>query len=1156
MEKATGKRGTQGEIIAQSILQILQRISKREDLLKLFREVLGFNPPRISSYPTDLGENINSAEIIAEFGQTKVFYINFVVNFDGSFASERKIRNLERQTILKLDVAYRRDNVFVFSDADGCYWDFVYPASYGRRLLLKRFSIRPDNRGKLRTPSIQLAKLKVQTGDESKISRKLEECFSVEAVSEQFYKHYQMVFNTVKKELLKQFSDEEKVHRFVHQLFNRLMFLYFVQRRGVFNKDKNFLATFWNAYRDNYEGRDEFYDKWLKVLFFKVLNRKFSPKKEFKISKDLDFNSIFSQVPYLNGGLFRKDPQIDDLNIKIPDKLFVRIFEFLESYNFTARESTPLDEDLEIDPEMLGNVYETMVNVSEKAEDERHKLGIYYTQRTEIDFMLRRSLVEFLYNKTKIDKFLLYQFVFPEMEEEKIPQFNREDAIRLYDILDKIIIVDPACGSGHYLVVAVQILYDLKKTLWIQMGNSEESFKPFDEKKKIIENSIFGVDVKKWATEIAKLRLWLDLLVSVEDEHLMSGGEALLPNLSFKIRVGDSLVQQIGGTFFKVKEFAKIPSSLYALKNQLIDAKRGYFREENFDEDIVKSREIEFFKALIDEKIKELELEIKKLESSFQKNNSEQLTLIPVSESKTKNINVETSKKNKEKIKKLKDEINRLNEEKNNIKRKSEYAFWSIEFSDILLGQEGEGGFDIVIANPPYVRHELICDPRNPKDKKLAKIYKENLLKQIRLDWNDDKGNLIRLDESSDLYVYFYLKGLQLLNPDGVMCYISSNSWLYVKFGAKLQEILLRRVPIIAIYDNEMMRSFKQANINTIIALLGAPKKSDWDGNLKENKVKFVMFKKPFEEVCYSEILWQIDDAKEEIIQNENFRLVQKRQYDLYIEGVEESGTIGGEIGKYQGHYIGNKWGGKYLRAPKIYFKILEKGKDKLVRLTKLGKIEGYIHGFNVGNKYPKTFFISSISEVKQIYLDKNTPGVYLFGVKKSGNSRDVADILYPRMFGDRYLVLINFGNVLGQKFYKIILKEKKDKIRIGLFLNSTLSMLQNEVLLYTAWGSGAISINSDHLYEIYVLPQLNFNEEDYKNFIKRPIHSIFTELGFDPQKPIREQEPNPLPDRKALDDIVFDALGLTEEERKEVYWAVAELVQKRLKKSKSVKSR
>lgn len=248
--------------------------------------------------------------------------------------------------------------------------------------------------------------------------------------------------------------------------------------------------------------------------------------------------------------------------------------------------------------------------------------------------------------------------------------------------------------------------------------------------------------------------------------------------------------------------------------------------------------------------------------------------------------------------------------------------------------------------------------------------------------------------------------------------------------------------------------------------------------------------------------------------------------------------------------YIGYKWGGKCLRAPEIYFKILDKEKDKLVRLDKIANISGYIHGFNVGSKFPKVKFVDNISKLKRIYIDENSHGVIEYGVKKYKNSRLLGDYLYLRMFGDRFLVIVNCGKVFGQKFYKIILKNKKDndvKINIGLLLNSTFYILQNKVLLYSTWGLGAISINSDHLFNILVLEDFRIDNHNFLCFLKREIKSIFSKLGLDPNRSIREQQPNPLPDRKKLDDIVFDAIELTEDERKDVYWAVAKLVQNRL---------
>lgn len=1188
------------------IQNILRRLNNRGDLLVLFREILGFKSPTISTIPFGVGkENIKRAEIIAELGSVKIFYINLLLSFDETFQSERDIRKIERLVLTKIPIGVRRQNLFIFSDDAMKYWDFVYPAEYGPRLVLKRFTIRPDNRDKLRTPSIQFTNLVVKLEDEDKIYKKLEETFSIEAVSERFFEDYEEAFDSVKKALLKQSSEYERVHRFVHQLLNRLMFLYFVQRRGVFNGDKNFLATFWNTYRNNFEGKDKFYDKWLKVLFFEALNNEFRVSRDyFKISEKIDFNSVLRFAPYLNGGLFREDPEIDYLDIKLTDDFFVKIFDFLESYNFTARENTPLDEDLEIDPEMLGNIYEAMVNVTEiTSKDERHKAGIFYTPRTEIEFMLRRSIVEFLFNKTKIDKLQLYQFVFPEIDEQKIPKFTREDAEKLYNTLDTVTIVDPACGSGHYLVIAVQILFDLKKEIWFQLGNSEESFKVFEEKLKIVENSIFGVDIKKWAVEIAKLRLWLDLMVGTEDEQLQPGGEALLPNLSFKIRVGDSLVQEIGGIFFRAKEIKGIPRSLIALKNQLIDTKKAYFHgEKGITEPIVKSKEIQFFGALLDEKINELRGEIHQLEAPLHEAFKKQLQLIAHGKKDTKQLKLELSQKEKERVNFLREQIAHLQEEKQKLSMRSEFAFWPIEFAEVLTGRNSEGGFDIVIANPPYVRQELISDPSRPENKIAAKKYKENLLKQIRLDWNDEDGSLIKISQRADLYVYFYLKGLQLLNPDGVMCYISSNSWLDVGFGAGLQEVLLRRVLILAIYDNQAKRSFKHADVNTIIVLLKAPELKDWESAVKSNKVKFTMFKKPFEEVTFTEILWKIESAGEERKITEEFRLVQKNQWDLYVEGLKEEEEQK-RLTKELGAYVGNKWGGKYLRAPDIFYTMLEKGKGKLLRLGDIAKVRfGIKTGaneffyldeeaqkkWNIEKEFLKPIIkgpreCSSItinpeqlkfkiflchkskSELKNTaalkyieYGEKNkidkTPSVQGRNRWYDIQEPEISDYLWIMTYRERFFVLVNGVVLADARFYDIYSKVK-DKIKLGLVLNSTLALFYTELMSRTyGGGGGPVDVKVYEVENMIVLDS-NLIADKLKSskILRREVNTIFTECGFDETRSIREQNPKPLPDRAELDEIIFDELRLTKEERKEVYWAVAELVQNRLKKAKSL---
>jgi len=406
------------------------------------------------------------------------------------------------------------------------------------------------------------------------------------------------------------------------------------------------------------------------------------------------------------------------------------------------------------------------------------------------------------------------------------------------------------------------------------------------------------------------------------------------------------------------------------------------------------------------------------------------------------------------------------------------------------------------------------------------------------------------------------------------------------------------------------------------------------------------MFKKPFEEIMYSEIFIDLEknyDLKEfqegKRRENEIYRLHIVNQKDLWEFGRD----------KKTGEYGGNKWGGKYLRAPEIYWKILEKGKNKLV---KLGDIAGVRFGIKTGaNEFfyvedvtDKIDFLQiksriqnlgdfdSLEEIKKARLRivRNTKtgdywlieeeflneiliplgeiceiitGIITGNNKKYYKKRESllnekeyslvfktptehkkiilktedakwfiknknlpfklksAPILWVDIRREKHIVYWNKDSLFFEHTF-IGLKQKNHNIdvkNIILILNSTLSCFLFEVLGRVSI-SGPIRMLGD---EIISFPVINLkifskllNEIDTSfldTFLNREIKSIFVELGFDPQKPIREQEPNPLPDRKALDDIVFDALGLTEEERKEVYWAVAELVQNRLKKAKSV---
>lgn len=192
--------------------------------------------------------------------------------------------------------------------------------------------------------------------------------------------------------------------------------------------------------------------------------------------------------------------------------------------------------------------------------------------------------------------------------------------------------------------------------------------------------------------------------------------------------------------------------------------------------------------------------------------------------------------------------------------------------------------------------------------------------------------------------MYFYYQSLSLLKPGDIFCFINSNSWLDVGYGAGLQEFLLKNMQPIAIIDNIAKSSFKQADVNTVIVFIKRPEQKPEDYTLR-----FIAFKKPFEELINTSNLLAIEQATTLVFDNPDYRIYPKTKTELLSEGVEfpEEGT---EL--HLAHsleslpYIGNKWGGKYLRAPETYFKILEKGKDKLVRLGDIAEVR---RGFTTG---------------------------------------------------------------------------------------------------------------------------------------------------------------------------------------------------------------
>ena len=1092
--------------------------------------------------------------------------------------------------------------IVIFYDKDDNFrFSLIYPKAIGNRRQwsnFRRFTYFVSREWTNKT-FLQRIGGKDNDGGFSSLD-KIKEAFSLSAVTDIFYKDFFVEYNKLVEAVKKRnkILDQEKVRNFVLLFTVRTIFLGFIQKKGWIGNDEKFIQNLLKEYQKKCVNKDLFYKKWLMPLFFQALN---SPPGRKVSYGDNDFSEEteknMQMAPYLNGGLFKEKPDYDDQDYFLPDKEIKDFFDFLFSHNFTIEENSYEDEDLQLNPEFLGIIFERLVNKAD---------GAVYTPRTEVDLMCRLSLVKWLQKNigSPIAKANLYELFFREGEKEKDQKrgsFSERETKEIVGLLENLTVCDPAVGSGAFLVGMMQVLDEIEHDLKSRI--SVQDIDAFERKKRIIAQSLYGVEVKEWAVWICQLRLWLSLFIEAPDS-LKGSFEPILPSLDFKVRQGDSLVQRVGSKSFPVLGHAMVSETVKRKVTQLKNLKNEYFGNKTPLKDWeIRQRELTIYEEILQSEIIEKRKELNRLKN-VQPGTTASLFGDEFFKPAQKEMDF-----NKEKIGLLESEINELLDQKQNI-RKDKPLVWNIEFAEIFVEF---GGFDIVIGNPPYVRQEDIADPTGKvKDKKQ---YKELLAEMVRLDFPADFPPKSKINAQSDLYTYFYIRTLRLLNSKGIHTFICSNSWLDVGYGAWLQRFLLARAPVEFIIDNHAKRSFEAADVNTIISIIHAPIKKIDPAHL----VKFVAFKKPFEESVFTEYLCQIEEAKE-VISNDIFRV-----YPIAVKNLKEAGTeYENEIQEKMqiGAYVGDKWGGKYLRAPDIFFTILEKGKGKLI---KLGDVADVRFGIKTGaNEFfyltdiqvkewgirkrflKKTIF--SFKEIKNIsqedidfryslfwcpYDKKNIADKNVLNYIKHGESRKVeikqgkdqgksitgfnnisscqsrknwyafpedwkaANLIFNSKVGERFLVYLNsYGYFEDKKLYGILSYDKKDIENICLSLNSTITRLFME--LFSRELTGAQAILDITVEVVTGLPLIDIDlagRFNRKEFYTREMKPLFEECGIDPKSkiPIEVQEPKPFPDRAELDKIIFDALGLTVNERKDVYRAVCRLVWNRISKAKSV---
>jgi type I restriction-modification system DNA methylase subunit len=616
--------------------------------------------------------------------------------------------------------------------------------------------------------------------------------FDVEALTDKFFAEYREVFTAVEAEIKKSISQDESCRLFTQRLFNRLMFLYFIQKKGwlKFEGRADYLRALFDK---TAAGGEDFYrDRLYWVFFYGMSN----VGEDFAVHTHPQLQDRRGNVPYLNGGLFDIEDEFDRRDgVRIPNSCFAQILKLFERFNFTVMESTPLDVQVAVDPEMLGKVFEELVTG-------RHESGSYYTPRQIVSFMCREALKHYLRAHCGAGSQSAPELVSGRQVQtgvgqvENLPYNLPADAIELFvdeadaselsdpekvlAALQQVRVCDPACGSGAYLLGMMQELMRLRAALFKNSRLDDPSL--YARKRSIIENNLYGVDKDKFAVQIAMLRLWLSLAIE-------SAEPQPLPNLDFKIGCGDSLT-------------APAPNA----QDTLLDLSRGKLVRlyRSLKSDFMKCKDSGTKRQLRDQ-IESLRNDIAvELKHQAKRPSPQKLMLArqqlddlrkrgKQAEAAKQHAQAATLAKQHEKLKR------QLAEWEQAPPEGQDRPFdWAVEFAEVFLPEVTEtarydgaftfmnevdrqpmftdqqvtdtgGGFDIVLANPPYVRMELF--------KPIKPILKRN--------FPDVHA------ERADLYVYFYDRTQQLLKPGGVGCFISSNKWLRAGYGENLRKKLL-----------------------------------------------------------------------------------------------------------------------------------------------------------------------------------------------------------------------------------------------------------------------------------------------------------------------------------------------------------------------------
>ncbi|MER3318881.1 MAG: N-6 DNA methylase [Allomuricauda sp.] len=611
-------------------------------------------------------------------------------------------------------------------------------------------------------------------------------------------------------------GDKKDARNFCKKLLGQIVFLYFIQKKGWLgatntnykegNGDKNFIQNFYKQAGEN----DNFYPLWLSKLFYYTLNKK-RDDDDFKMP-----DGTIVKIPYLNGGLFEKESDKFD-HLVFPSELFTDLFEFFNRFNFTIYENSPEEHTVAVDPEMLGHIFENLL------EDNKDK-GAFYTPKEIVQYMTQESLIEYLVThigeNTKIG---ISQFV---KQKDKEALTNKQ-LNEINHLLDKVKICDPAIGSGAFPMGLLHEIFALKERIAFDLGFKVWS--PATVKENIIQNSIYGVDIEKGAVDIAQLRFWLSLIVDEEEPKP-------LPNLAYKIVVGNSLVSKFGNEIIEIdwEVDEGTQSNLFGnpyqediqdLLEQISAKQKEYFTANNNNKPRL-TKEIRLLKLEILSKQLELMINTK----GFEKVGNKRL-------SKPQNerwLETEGWKRTLQQVNTLKTNNKPFN-----------HFDWRLDFPEILNPIVNENtGFDIVIGNPPYL-----------KERDNAHIFKPINDSPFGKKWHQGK---------MDFWFYFLHKSIDITKKEGKISFITSRYWLNSQGASKIIQRVKDELSFLNVVDIGKLKVFNNVAGHHMIHIYNKGKNDKFLYKSLSEDVKHIIYDVKTEFISFKEL------KNENVFRNKN----------------------------------------------------------------------------------------------------------------------------------------------------------------------------------------------------------------------------------------------------------------------------------------------